>query len=294
MDRVLFLPNWESSVGCVTEYSRAIEHGIGRVTLDGAPIPLDQAVNLVRQTLDGARAPDGMDAEYLDRLGEALARLEKHALVEGAVIQQVLQKDESLDLLANLTNVAQFVSYRTEGGKPTQSFSRVVGHSANHMFTNLGQAVTTLFESSSERSVNVRSYLPDDPQSREFVYGLKSVDEAIQVVERLTSDGLWTVVNETVDVNDGGVSGVYWDDIVEFSPDDTPRAVEVEGVCSLPAGMGVRILETVYGFTPDFSLPKVGRLEFSLHPRPRGWRHGHTLGWEFSPGSRSYTQPSLQ
>ena len=295
VDRILFLENWESSVGCVTEYCRAVEHGKGRVTLDGAPIPLDRAVNLVRAALDQARASDGMDIEYLERLGGALTRLEKHASDEGTITQQVLQKDESLDLLANLTNVAQFVSYRADDGTPTQSFSRVAGYGANHKFSDLGQAVATLLGSASESSVNVRSYRPDDPQSREFVYGIKSVDEAVQVVQRLTSEGLWTVVNETVDVHDGGVSGVYWDDIIEFSPDDTPRAVEVEGVCSLPAGMGIRILETVYGFTPDFSLPRIGRLEFSLHPTPRGWRQSHTIGWEFSPGGRSDdNQPSLQ
>jgi hypothetical protein len=41
----------------------------------------------------------------------------------------------------------------------------------------------------------------------------------------------------------------------------------------------MRLLETVYGVTPE--LPPVdGRVEFSLHPLRRGYRHGHTIVWE--------------
>lgn len=40
------------------------------------------------------------------------------------------------------------------------------------------------------------------------------------------------------------------------------------------------MLETVYGFAP--ALPDGGaRIEFSIHPRPRGVRNEHTLLWEF-------------
>ena len=61
---------------------------------------------------------------------------------------------------------------------------------------------------SSEKSINVRSYSPLSPQSQEFVYGLKTAANALEAVERLTRDGLHTIVNETIDIHDGGVSGV--------------------------------------------------------------------------------------
>ena len=293
VDRVLFLPDWESSVGCVTEFSRAVEHGKGRATIDGAPIALDRAIELVKSAIERARLSDASSLEYVDRLAIALESLEAFAAPKGTVIQARLQKDESLNVLADLANVAQFVSYRVHKGAPQQSFSRVLGEVPNKAFADVSDAARELLAKAVDGSVNVRSYAPDDPQSKEFVYGLKTVEEVVQTVNRLTSEGLWTVVNETIDIHDSGVSGVYWDDIIEFSPDDTPRAVEKDGICSLPAGMGARILETVYGFAPELSLPKVGRLEFSLHPTPRGWRNTHTIGWEFSPGSRTGVSPKL-
>ena len=58
---------------------------------------------------------------------------------------------------------------------------------------------------------------------------------ATSVLKRFSSQGLHTIVNETVDVNDGGVSGVLMHNVLEYSPDDTPRCVEKPGVASLPA-----------------------------------------------------------
>jgi hypothetical protein len=141
--------------------------------------------------------------------------------------------------------------------------------------------LSTLFARSGEASVNVRSYLPHDKQSKEFVYGLKSVEAVVTTVQRLTSEGLHTIANETIDVGDGGVSGVVLGDVVEFAPDATPRAVEGSDAASLPRALGLALLETVYGVRPAVDVSPDVRLEFSLHPRPRGWRHGHTIGWEF-------------
>ena len=45
----------------------------------------------------------------------------------------------------------------------------------------------------------------------------------------LAADGYFTIVNETVDTADGGVSGVVLGDIMEFAPLDTPRGVEKPG-----------------------------------------------------------------
>ena len=52
---------------------------------------------------------------------------------------------------------------------------------------------------------------------------------------RLAGEGYLTIVNETIDIHDGGISGVALAGIVEFAPDDTPRAVEQPGVAALPA-----------------------------------------------------------
>lgn len=191
-----------------------------------------------------------------------------------------LHKDEVLDRLAEFGNVAQFVAYRPQPGGLTQSFSRVQGFAPNHRFETVAIAVETLLRIGVDGAVNVRSYLPDDPRSREFVYGITEVSEAIGHVERLASEGLHLILNETVDVTDGGVSGVAQGDVIEFAPDDTPRAVEKPDVASLPRRLGISILETVYGFPPDLPGGGGDRVEFSIHPRQRGWRNSHTLLWE--------------
>lgn len=190
-----------------------------------------------------------------------------------------LRKDESLDALAEKGNVAQFVSFVPEQGSPRQSHLRILGHVPNQSFDDIRSAICALLANSPDGTVNVRSYTPDSPRSREFLYALGSVDEAVSAVERLSAEGLYTIVNETVDVADGGVSGVVQAGVIEFAPDDTPRCVEKPGTASLPLELGAKLLETVYGFAPDLG-GATGRVEFSIHPKPRGWRGTHTLLWE--------------
>jgi len=96
----------------------------------------------------------------------------------------------------------------------------------------------------------------------------------------LARAGLLTIVNETVDIHDGGVSGVAAGDVIEFAPDDTPRAVEEPGAARLPRDVALHLLATVYGFEPELDFPGNLRVEFSLHPRRRGTRTAHTIVWE--------------
>ena len=193
----------------------------------------------------------------------------------------IIQKDEILDKLASRGNVAQFVAFRPDShGLPQQSYSRVAGYESNHRFENTPEAISALIEASGEKSVNVRSYLPEDPRSKEFVYGLKSTETAMEAVERLSQEGLFTIINETIDVTDGGVSGVVQGDTMEFSPDDTPRCVEKPGVLSIPFAQGIELLRKVYGFSPDLLTNLGERTEFSVHPKVRGWKSTHTILWE--------------
>lgn len=78
-------------------------------------------------------------------------------------------------------------------------------------------------QASNAQSVNIRSFHPDSMQGNEFIYGITDVETAVCHVERLASKGLYTIVNETIDVNDGGVSGVVQNNFIEFSPGVTPR-----------------------------------------------------------------------
>lgn len=205
-----------------------------------------------------------------------------------------LHKDEALDRLAEIGNVAQFIAYRPGTPGLLQSTSRLAGFPPNAAPQNMREAAAALLAASGEGAVNVRSYMPDDPRSREFIYGLSSVEEAVGHLERLGTEGLHLILNETVDVNDGGVSGVAQGDVIEFAPDDTPRAVEKPGTASLARDLGLGLLETVYGFAPDLPRGRDARVEFSIHPLPRGWRKTHTLLWEIedNAGDRTPGTPS--
>ncbi len=186
-------------------------------------------------------------------------------------------KDAVLDSLAQHANVAQFVSFSPQA---EQRYARVVGYEPNHRFSTNQDAVSVLLDRSSDSLVNIRSFDPMRPKSREFLYGLKSVDEVLDGVRRLGQSGLHTIVNETIDVSDGGVSGVLLGDAVEFAPDDTPRCVEKPGTAAFPRELGTALLEAVYGFTPSFRFGHEYRVEFSLHPLRRGFRREHTVIWE--------------
>jgi hypothetical protein len=197
------------------------------------------------------------------------------------MLQQTLPntRDEFLDKLAEQINVAQFISF-SPGLSPRQRFSRIVGHEPNTRFPTLRHALEVLLQTSLETSVSVRSFQPESPHSHEFIYGIKSLDAAESVVKRLSLQGLHVIANETIDVHDGGVSGAVLGEVIEFAPDDTPRCVEKPGVASLPRPWGLVMLAAVYRFAPEIDVPESLRLEFSIHPKKRGWRNTHTLGWE--------------
>jgi hypothetical protein len=189
------------------------------------------------------------------------------------------RKDESLDRLAEVFNVAQFVSY-TPGVAPTQAYARVIGYAPNHQFATLSDAVEVLLARSTESTVNVRSFLPNDPRSHEFLYGLSDVESVVQAVKRISGAGFYVIINETIDISDGGVSGVLEGGIMEFAPDDTPRCVEKPGVASLPRLQAIDLLTLVYGFPIEIGVDDNYRLEFSIHPKPCGWKGTNVIGWE--------------
>lgn len=203
-------------------------------------------------------------------------------------------KDATIDALGKVANVAQFVSFDPS---LAQRYSRVRGFSPNHIFTTLDEAVERLFASSPERSLNVRSFSPDSPRSREFVYGVKSPQKVATEVRRLAAAGLHTIVNETVDIDDGGVSGVVHGGVMEFSPGDTPRCVEKPGTVSTTRALGMAMLETVYGFSPSVDYGPDARVEFSIHPLRRGYLGSNTIVWELehaplqSPPANVNTMP---
>jgi hypothetical protein len=194
-----------------------------------------------------------------------------------SVTNDRLFKDAVLEGVSEVANVAQFISFDPQ---TEQRYARIRGFAPNHRFESVPKGIEALLAASPDKSVNVRSFTPDNPKSREFIYGLRSTDEAWATVSRLATAGLNTIVNETVDVHDGGVSGVVLGDIIELAPQDIPRCVEKEGTVSFSRSLGLRLLEKVYHFRPALEFDPTLRVEFSLHPLRRGFRHDHTIVWE--------------
>ena len=194
-----------------------------------------------------------------------------------SVTNERLFKDAVLDSVSELANVAQFISFDPHS---KQRYARIRGFAPNHRFESVQKGIEALLAASPDKSVNVRSFAPDNPKSREFIYGLQSTEDAVAAVSRLAQTGLTTIVNETVDVHDGGVSGVVLGDVIELAPQDIPRCVEKEGTVSFSRALGLRLLETVYRFRPALEFEPDLRVEFSLHPLRRGFRHDHTIVWE--------------
>jgi hypothetical protein len=195
------------------------------------------------------------------------------------LFSNLVHKDAVLDKIAEFTNVAQFVSF-FPAPEFKQRFARIRGHPPNYRFASPEHAVRELFQSSPEASVNIRSFDPERPKEGEFVYGLKSDKEVMAKLHELAAAGFLTIVNETINVEDGGVSGVVYGGIIEFAPDDTPRCVERPGILSIPLDLGIRLLEKVYGFRPSIEYPQDLRVEFSIHPIRRGFHNEHTIVWE--------------
>ncbi len=295
VDQIIFMPAWEYSIGCAIEFARAAQHDVRTEAISGAPITVEDAIGKISVARDDLRSGKAVKAlrDLADRMDEVIARL-RRLLKPAQVLTEEMRKDASLDwLAANGMNVAQFVSFAPASRGAKQTYARIAGRSANTSLGSLHRAICALLERSSDGSVNVRSYEPFNPQSREFKYGIADPAEAASHVLRLSAQGLHTIVNETVDIHDGGVSGVLMGDVVEFAPDDTPRCVEKPGIASLPRGWGRELLSTVYRFPVDLAVPLASRLEFSLHPKPRGWMQTNILTWEFSEGHYEASQPQL-
>lgn len=188
-------------------------------------------------------------------------------------------KDDKLSFIYNAgNNIARFISV-----SPENKIRHVWIDEDYTSSSDLKENIINLINISSSKSVNIRSFSEESVKGNRFIYGkkLKDIDEIMEIINENCKEGKYSIINETIDVNDGGVSGVIMGNIIEFSPNDTPRCVEKEGVCRLPLTLGLHILKTVYGFTPEYSFGDNYRIEFSIHPSREGLKEGHTIIWEY-------------
>ena len=193
-------------------------------------------------------------------------------------------KDQKLDEFAQRgVNIAQFVSYGPDGKK---RYSRIRGTYPTHRTASIEGAVQAILDTGAP-FVNIRSFLPTKPDGNPFFMGRRekwaTVVDAADVVRKLCRDGYHVVINEDIDINDGGFSGVVMGEVAEFAPMDTPRCVEktTEPRCAvLPRREMELLVQTVYERRIGFPYSRNHRIEFSVHPGPVGYLRAPYIIWQ--------------
>lgn len=192
----------------------------------------------------------------------------------------VFLKDDKLAEINDmkLGNIAQYISVAPSG---KIKHIKIRNYSKNEI--DLKELVTILLKSSRSGAVNIRSFSPSIMKGNKLVYNKKinDIEDIIFQVEQNCSEGKYSIINENIDINDGGVSGVVLGDIIEFAPKDTPKCVDKEGVCLLEKKLGYHVLKTVYGFQPELNFGNEYRVEFSVHPNREGVNQTYTIVWEY-------------
>lgn len=192
---------------------------------------------------------------------------------------ELLKDDKLLFMYKKMgCNIARYISVA-----PNMDI-RYVSINENYEYPDdLRECILNLINCSGLKSVNIRSFSIDIMKGNDLVYGKKAedIDEIMDIIHGNCISNKYSIINETIDVKDGGVSGVILGNIIEFAPNDTPKCVEKPNVCSLGKNMGVHVLNTVYGFSPEFNFENNYRVEFSMHPQREGIRKEHTIIWEY-------------
>src|ERR1017187_1232603 len=186
-------------------------------------------------------------------------------------------KDGVLARLADRYNVAQFVSLSPE---LTQRFARLAGLPSDATFATLEDACAALLARAESKAINIRSFRPGAEKGQKLIRDIASASDAAAAIRQRGREGFFTIANEVIPLEDGGVSGVIVGGVIEFAPFDTPKCVDEPGVASFPRDMGITFLRTIYGFAPEFQIGEDKRIEFSIHPLRRGIRHEHAIVWE--------------
>lgn len=189
-------------------------------------------------------------------------------------------KDEMLNCIADQGgNIAQFISFAPNGA---QRFARIRGVPPPKRFLNVEEAVAAILRTGASY-VNIRSFRPEKPDGNPFFMGRKGFEAPEKVgakAKELIDQGFYVIVNEEIDVGDGGFSGVLLGNVAEFATRDIPRCVEKPGCAVLPRLMMLDFARTIYSHRINIPYDRSYRVEFSVHPGPVGYAKQHQILWQ--------------
>lgn len=202
-------------------------------------------------------------------------------------------KDEKLHniIINNLGNIAQYISFSPKNIE-TPKYIHIKGNNLNIQSTK--EAIIKLINSAKSQKINIRSFSSERMKGNPLHYnkGIDDLEEILKIIKKNASNNMHSIINENIDISDGGVSGVLLNDLIEFSPNATPKCVDAPGVCRLPKELGFKILKIIYGFIPNILFSENYRVEFSIHPKRQGLNNEHTVIWEYEKNTvinKSYT-----
>lgn len=202
-------------------------------------------------------------------------------------------KDETLnDIVEHGGNIAQFVSFGPDG---SQRFMRIRGIDPSRPFASVEDAAATILKTGAP-FVNIRSFLPEKPYGNPFFMGRRGCETPEKIgakARELVSQGFHIILNEEIDVNDGGFSGVLLGNVAEFATRDTPRCVEKPGCAVLPRLKTLELARIICDHRINIPYDRRWRVEFSVHPAPVGYGRQHQIVWQVECTERGQTPEPL-
>jgi hypothetical protein len=284
VDEIIFLDGWEYSIGCCYEYLSAVANDIKVYNQSMEILDFEEAKRKISASIDLYKYYQLEDSFKICNILDKFAAFEINSVrYKIKRSDHLIMKDEKLNFLVEnkLANVAQFISF--EPGKDLKPKYVHINGFKNNKILSAREAIEKLILSAPSKSVNIRSFSPNTMKGNRLVFNksINEIDYVIDTIRKNSFSGKHSIINENIDINDGGVSGVVLGNTIEFSPEDTPKCVDKEGVCSLPRLIGLKILRTVYGFNPGIIFGPNYRVEFSIHPIRQGVNKQHTIIWEY-------------
>lgn len=280
---VIFLDGWEFSIGCCFEVLSAIESGIEIYSQNEKALTIEDVIDKLNNSINIYRISNLNDWKRIDNILEKVKKYKNNKCYKLIKKYDGNMKDEKLDYLVTnkVANVAQFISFEPNSNLKTRFIH--INNFDNSKEISSKKLIEKLILSAPSKAVNIRSFSRKAMKGNKLVYnkGIDDIEEILKTIEENSLDNKYSIVNENIDINDCGVSGVVLGEVIEFSPEDTPKCVEKEGVCSLPREIGLKILQNVYGFSPDIKFDENYRVEFSIHPNRQGVKKEHTIIWEY-------------
>jgi len=282
ISEAIFLDGWEYSVGCCYELIAAIKKNINIYSEDLNILTVDECILKLKNSVNTYEKYNILEGNRIKDILEEIENYYKENILSEPE-EEIKLKDKKLDYLIKDRdeNIAQFISFEPNSYLKTRFIH--INNFDNNKEISTKKLIEKLILSSPSKAVNIRSFSEKAMKGNKLVYnkGINDIDEILDTIKENSLNDKYSIVNENIDINDCGVSGVALGDVIEFSPEATPKCVEKEGVCSLPREIGLEILQNVYGFSPDIKFDNNYRIEFSIHPNRQGVKKQHTIIWEY-------------